>query len=100
MLTDFPTTYSTPELRVGCPEAYKFEVVRQAQEYFTKRFKTVTVDGVRVIFEDGWGLIRASNTQPILVLRFEADTEERLAEIRRLVESQLSRIVAKVSSGV
>ena len=65
---------STPEIRVDCPEEMKFEVVRRAQEWFAARHEAVTIDGVRVVFPDGWGLVRASNTQPLLVLRFEAPT--------------------------
>ena len=60
---------------MDCPEEKKFEVVRRAQEFFAARYEAVTVDGVRVVFPDGWGLVRASNTQPLLVLRFEATHE-------------------------
>lgn len=94
LLSDVPKTYSTPELRVDCREEIKFEVVRRAQDYFTRGYQAITVDGVRVVFPDGWGLVRASNTQPILVLRFEATTEARLAEIRKLVEDQVTAIMA------
>lgn len=58
-------------------------------EYFREHYNVIDIDGVRVLFDDGWGLVRASNTQPALVLRFEAISEERLAEIRGLVESVL-----------
>ncbi len=92
LLADVPRTFSTPELRMDCPEEQKFEVVRRAQEWFAARYQAVTVDGVRVIFPDGWGLVRASNTQPLLVLRFEARTPERLAEIRALVEGKVEAI--------
>lgn len=98
LLEDLPRTWSTPEIRVDCPEELKFEVVRQAREYFSARYPTVTLDGVRVIFEDGWGLVRASNTQPVLVLRFEASTPERLREIRELVEGVLGEIRSKVAA--
>ncbi len=94
LLSDVPKTYSTPELRVDCREEIKFEVVRRAQDFFTRGYQAITVDGVRVVFPDGWGLVRASNTQPILVLRFEATTEARLAEIRKLVEDQVTAIMA------
>lgn len=96
LLADVPKTYSTPELRVDCAEEKKFELVRRAQEFFSARYEAVTVDGVRVVFPDGWGLVRASNTQPILVLRFEATTEARLAEIRALVEGEVSRLLAEL----
>ena len=87
-----PRTFSTPELRRDCPEDRKFEVVRRAQEFFAARYQAVTVDGVRVVFPDGWGLVRASNTQPLLVLRFEATTPERLAEIQRLVSDKVEEL--------
>jgi phosphomannomutase/phosphoglucomutase len=96
LLADVPRTFSTPELRVDCREEIKFEVVRRAQAFFTKGYEAVTVDGVRVLFPDGWGLVRASNTQPILVLRFEATTEARLAEIRKLVEDRVAAIIAEL----
>jgi phosphomannomutase/phosphoglucomutase len=96
LLADVPKTFSTPELRVDCPEEKKFELVRRAQAWFGARYQAVTVDGVRVVFPDGWGLVRASNTQPILVLRFEATSEARLAEIRKLVEDQVQRLLAEL----
>ncbi len=89
LLSDVPKTYATPEIRVECPEHHKFRIVRQAQEFFQRHYPTVTVDGVRIQFEDGWGLVRASNTQPVLVLRFEAGSPQRLKEIRSLVETKL-----------
>jgi phosphomannomutase / phosphoglucomutase len=88
-LEDWPKTFNTPELRVDCPDAIKFEVVRKAQEHFRQSYPVVDVDGVRITLSDGWGLVRASNTQPVLVLRFEAESPERLAEIRALVETPL-----------
>jgi phosphomannomutase/phosphoglucomutase len=96
LLADVPRTFSTPELRVDCREEIKFEVVRRAQAFFTRGYEAVTVDGVRVLFPDGWGLVRASNTQPILVLRFEATTEARLAEIRKLVEDRVAAIITEL----
>lgn len=96
LLADVPRTYSTPEIRVDCPDHYKFDIVRQAREYFSRAHRTVTVDGVRVLFEDGWGLVRASNTQPVLVLRFEAQSARRLTEIRDLVEGKLEEFRGKV----
>ena len=89
MLADVPKTYKTPEIRMDCSEKRKFEIVSKVQEFFEKSYRTVTVDGVRVIFDDGWGLVRASNTQPALVLRFEADSQKRLNEIQALVENKL-----------
>jgi phosphomannomutase/phosphoglucomutase len=98
LLADVPRTFSTPELRVDCPEEKKFEVVRRAQEWFAKRYQAVTVDGVRVVFPDGWGLVRASNTQPLLVLRFEATTRERLEEIQALVRERLDWILRETGA--
>ncbi len=91
MLSDGPTTFATPEIRVDCPDEKKFGVVNAVKNYFVKNgYELVDVDGVRVIFEDGWGLVRPSNTQPVIVLRFEAKTEARLAEIRALIEGKLN----------
>ncbi len=92
MLSDLPQTFSTPEIRVPCPDKIKFNVVAEVTEYFRKRYDVIDIDGVRVLFDDGWGLVRASNTQPVLVLRFEAMSQKRLAEIRELVESTLAQI--------
>ncbi len=89
LLADVPRFVSTPELRVDCPDDRKFEVVAAAQQYFAARREVIAVDGARILFGDGWGLIRASNTQPILVMRFEAMSESRLAEIRAEVEGWL-----------
>ena len=92
LLADVPRTFSTPEIRYDCPEEMKFELVRRAQEWFAARHEAVTVDGVRVLFPDGWGLVRASNTQPLLVLRFEAQTPERLAEIQSTITSKVDEL--------
>jgi phosphomannomutase/phosphoglucomutase len=89
LLADVPKFVSTPEIRVECPEEIKFGVVQRAVDHFAARYDVIDVDGVRVLFGDGWGLIRASNTQPALVLRFEAQTEERLAQIRSEIEGWL-----------
>ena len=92
LLSDVPKTYSTPEIRVECPDDKKFNVVAKVTEYFREKDDSIDIHGVRVLFEDGWGLVRASNTQPALVLRFEALSEARLLEIRNLVESTLADI--------
>ena len=92
LLNDVPRTYTTPEIRVPCPDDRKFQVVRDVTEYFRQQYNIIDIDGVRVLFEDGWGLVRASNTQPVLVLRFEALSETRLSEIQSLVESVLTEI--------
>jgi phosphomannomutase/phosphoglucomutase len=96
LLADVPKTFNTPEIRVDCPDKIKFKVVEQVTDYFRAREKVIDIDGARVLFGDGWGLVRASNTQPALVLRFEAMSEERLAVIRETVESALEKIKGQV----
>jgi phosphomannomutase/phosphoglucomutase len=95
LLADVPQTFNTPEIRMECPDHIKFDVVEKVTEYFRQREDVIDIDGVRVLFGDGWGLVRASNTQPALVLRFEAITRERLEEIKGTVESALERIKAE-----
>ena len=89
MLADVPKFVSTPEIRVDCPDDKKFELVDRAVRYFRDRYDVIDVDGVRVLFGDGWGLIRASNTQPVLVTRYEALSQERLDAIQREMEDWL-----------
>jgi phosphomannomutase / phosphoglucomutase len=89
LLADVPRFVSTPEIRVDCPDDKKFGIVEEAQEYFGARYEVITVDGARVMFGDGWGLIRASNTQPILVTRFEARTQPQLDRIQSEMEDWL-----------
>ena len=96
IMSTIPSYPSTPELRVPCPEERKFDVVREITEYFRKTHPVIDVDGVRVDFGDGWGLVRASNTTPLLILRFEANTVERLAEIRGIVEGKLAEVMKAV----
>lgn len=91
-LADLPLLVSTPELRVDCPDTIKFELVRKAVEAFKKDYEVIDIDGARVQFPDGWGLVRASNTQPVLVMRFEATSQKRLEEIRRLIEEKVQAI--------
>ena len=92
LLADLPPSVSTPELRVDCPDDRKFIIAQKATEYFRKHYDVIDVDGVRVKFPDGWGLIRASNTQPALVLRFEAQSAAKLNEYRKLVEDKLREL--------
>ena len=88
LLSDVPRYFTTPEIRVACPDRLKFEIVDRLRESLRKNHRIIDIDGVRVVYPDGWGLVRASNTQPVLVLRFEAATERRLKEIRdEVVES-------------
>jgi phosphomannomutase/phosphoglucomutase len=89
MFGDVPKFVSTPELRVDCPDDRKFAIVEAAAAHFGPGHDVIAVDGVRVLYGDGWGLVRASNTQPILVLRFEAETADRLAAIRADMEGWL-----------
>jgi phosphomannomutase/phosphoglucomutase len=89
LLADVPKFVSTPEIRVDVPEERKFALMEEAARHFKATHDVIDVDGVRVLFGDGWGLIRASNTQPVLVCRFEARTEERLAAIRNEMEGWL-----------
>jgi phosphomannomutase/phosphoglucomutase len=96
LLSDLPETFSTPELRVDCTDEQKFAVVKLIAEEFSKTNEVVTIDGARILFENGWGLVRASNTQAILVLRFEADSEEHLTKIRETVETRVRHFIASV----
>jgi phosphomannomutase/phosphoglucomutase len=94
LLEDVPKTSITPEIRVDCPDEIKFKVVEKVKEELRKDHPIIDVDGVRVQFGDGWGLVRASNTQPVLVLRFEAKDEKRLWEIKGLIEGKVQEAVS------
>ena len=89
MLADLPKTAYTPEIRIDCPDEKKFEIVRELTEFFRNQYEVIDIDGVRVNFGDGWALIRASNTQPVLVLRFEAETQARLEELVVIIKKQM-----------
>lgn len=92
MVAAFPRTFSTPELRRECPDEKKFAVVERLKERLaTRNLEINAIDGIRVEFPDGWGLVRASNTQPALVLRFEGAPPSRLSEIRDLLTGELAR---------
>ena len=105
LVADLPQTTVTPEIRVDCPDSVKFQLVDQVRTQLSSYLEAgkpvgasnltmrelVTIDGVRAIFEDGWGLIRASNTQPALVLRFEAPSQARLDVIRATIETELAQ---------
>ena len=91
-LADQPKMYNTPEIRVECPEDQKFDLVAKVRDSFIKENKDVNgIDGMRLTFPDGWALLRASNTQPVIVMRFEAETEKRLNEIKKLVENRIEK---------
>jgi phosphomannomutase/phosphoglucomutase len=94
LVADMPKTFTTPEIRVPCPEERKFLVAAAVTEHFRKGHEVIDIDGVRVVFPDGWGLVRASNTQPVLVLRFEALSEKRLDEIRTMIEAVVQKALA------
>jgi phosphomannomutase/phosphoglucomutase len=83
--------FATPEIRLGCTDAAKFAIVEAVREHYRAQHEVLDVDGARVQFGDGWGLIRASNTQPVLVVRFEARSRERLQAISRDVYEVLAR---------
>ena len=91
MLADLPKTAYTPEIRIDCPDDQKFKIVRELTEIFREKYEVIDIDGVRVNFDDGWALIRASNTQPVLVLRLEAVTKERLKELVAVIKKQTDK---------
>ena len=93
LLSDLPELENTPEIRLECSDEKKFEVVEKVKGHFSERYDVIDVDGARINFENGWGLVRASNTQPVLVLRFEADSLEALEEIKKRVADYLSNFV-------
>jgi phosphomannomutase/phosphoglucomutase len=99
-LEGIPKLVSTPELRLDCPDDEKFEVVSRVAQEFRKRGDIVDVDGVRVSFESGWGLVRASNTQPVLVMRFEATTEDLLKKYRDEMEGVVKEAQKSVSAAL
>jgi len=96
LLADVSRFVSTPEIRVECADDKKFGIVEEARKYFGGKYKVITVDGVRVLFGDGWGLIRASNTQPVLVMRFEARTKDQLEKIQSEMQGWLRSKGVKV----
>ncbi len=92
LVASLPPTVITPELKLPCSDAVKFDVVEKLQKYFSAHYKVITLDGARVVFDDQtWGLIRASNTSPYLTARFEASTEVRLLEIKNIFADQLEQ---------
>jgi phosphomannomutase/phosphoglucomutase len=89
LVDELPAFESTPEIRVDCPDDRKFDVVDRLVRSFKQDYQVIDVDGARVLFGDGWGLVRASNTQPLLVMRFEAKTQARLREIETVFRKRL-----------
>lgn len=98
LLGDVPESVSTPEIRLECPEEIKFELVEEVKKRLSERHEVIDTDGVRIEFSDGWGLIRASNTQPALVLRFEAQDDEKLQEIKTIIEGELYLVMRELTS--
>ena len=90
LVANLPKYYSTPEMRMACEsDEEKFRIAEKAVDYFNATYDCSTIDGVRIRFGDGWGLVRSSNTQPVIVCRFEADSLERMQEIKDLVLGKL-----------
>lgn len=89
LAAEVPKYFATPEIRIETSDEEKFKIVDKLKKYFNESYKVIDIDGVRVDFPDGWGLIRPSNTQPVLVMRFEATTENRLEEIKKLFFDKL-----------
>lgn len=98
IINEMPYYESTPEIRTEVGEEAKWKIVEAAKEEFSKKYKTIQIDGARILFGDGWGLIRASNTQPIVVTRFEAKTKERLEEIKNIVTDFIEQQTAKLKN--
>lgn len=96
MLADLPLTFNTPEIRVYASDAVKFKIVEMVKNELAEKYPIVDIDGVRAQFPKGWGLVRASNTQEVLVLRFEADTEQDLQAIRKEIEKTVERAIQRL----
>ncbi|MCX6571888.1 MAG: phosphomannomutase/phosphoglucomutase [Candidatus Aminicenantes bacterium] len=93
MMSDLPKTYSTPEIRIYASDEVKFKIVEEVRRELAARYPVIDIDGVRAIFPKGWGLVRASNTQAVIVLRFEADTEADLAAIQKEIRGVLQKVI-------
>jgi len=93
LLSGVPAMVNTPEIRMDCPDDRKFKAVAGLVEEFKKEYDVIDIDGARVLFDGGWGLVRASNTQPVLVLRFEAENEKRLNEIKELFMKKVNEFI-------
>ena len=96
MLAGLPKTYSTPEIRIYASEEVKFKIVDEVRKELAQKYRVIDIDGVRAIFPRGWGLVRASNTQAVLVLRFEAETENDLEAIKTEVKGAVERAIKKL----
>jgi phosphomannomutase / phosphoglucomutase len=96
LLADLPNTYSTPEIRIYASDEVKFKIVDEVRRVLAERHKVIDIDGVRAVFPAGWGLVRASNTQAVIVLRFEADTEADLKAIEAEIRGVLTEVLNKL----
>jgi len=96
MLSDLPKTFHTPEIRVYTSDEVKFKIVEEVKKELSQKYPIIDIDGVRALYPRGWGLVRASNTQEVLVLRFEADTEKDLenieSEVKQVIEDVIQRL--------
>jgi len=104
LLADLPKTFNTPEIRFDCPDTVKFKVVERVKSIFDQPAglllqprELIAVDGLRAVFNDGWGLIRASNTQPVLVMRFEANSSSSLNSIQTMMQDIVHRVIRELS---
>ena len=95
LLADLPRMVSTPEIRVDCPDDEKFAVVKTLTSDFNRTHEVIDIDGARILFDHGWGLVRASNTQPVIVMRFEADNDAELKAIRDKIEGRVAALIAR-----
>jgi phosphomannomutase/phosphoglucomutase len=98
LMADLPKTYSTPEIRIYASDEVKFKIVDEVRRELAARYPVIDIDGVRAIFPKGWGLVRASNTQAVIVLRFEADTEAELAAIQKEVRGVLQKVISMLGT--
>jgi len=98
MLADLPQTFHTPEIRIYASDAVKFKIVEAVKKDMAGKYPIVDIDGVRAQFPNGWGLVRASNTQEVLVLRFEADTEKDLQAIRKEMEKSVELAIQRLEN--
>jgi phosphomannomutase/phosphoglucomutase len=100
MLADLPATFSTPEIRIYASDEVKFRIVDEVRRELASRLPVIDIDGVRAIYPKGWGLVRASNTQAVIVLRFEADSEADLAEIQKDVRGVLEKTINRLGKAL
>jgi phosphomannomutase/phosphoglucomutase len=94
LLSDIPDTVSSPEIRIECPDHKKFNVVELVKKEFSD-YPHISIDGIRIQFKEGWSLVRASNTQPAIVIRFEAISEDKMRDIEKLVRHKLDNAMKR-----